>query len=84
VAVPIGIFLPVSQIFSITLTANHFFLDALAGGVVALAGIGVALAIRRWGYPWTGRMLRRSPIPAVRALAEPEEGPVREPVRTSA
>jgi hypothetical protein len=84
VAVPVGIFLPASQVFSITLTANHFFLDAAAGGVVAVAGIGVALAFRRWVYPWTGAVLRRSPIPAVRALAEEPERPRREPERTPA
>jgi hypothetical protein len=83
VAAPIGVILPISQVLSITLTANHFFLDAAAGGVVALAGIALALAFRRHLYPWTGRMLRRSSIPAIRNLAN-EEGPVPEPVRTSA
>jgi len=82
VAAPIGVFLPISQVFSITLTANHFFLDAAAGGVVALAGIAVALAFRRWVYPWAGDQMRRSPIPAVRRLAD-KETPRREPARTS-
>ena len=45
----VGIALPVLQIFSITLTANHFFLDAAAGGAVALAGIGVAAALQAMG-----------------------------------
>ena len=79
VMAPIGVALPVLQIFSITLTANHFFLDALAGGVVAIAGIGLALAVERWVYPWIGVQLRRSPM---RGLVEvKEEGP--EPARTS-
>jgi len=71
---PIGIALPVMQIFSITLTANHFFLDAAAGAVVGLLGFPVAIALHRWGYPWLGRLLRRVPLPALRRLlAAPEE-----------
>ena len=77
---PIGAAMPVLQIFSITLTANHFFLDALAGGIVALAGIALALAVERWVYPRIGDLLRRSPL---RALVEAKEDP-REPARTSA
>jgi len=80
VMAPIGVAMPVLQIFSITLTANHFFLDALAGGLVAIAGIGLALAVERWVYPWIGVQLRRSPM---RRLVEvKEEGP--EPAKTSA
>jgi hypothetical protein len=77
---PIGVALPVVQIFAITMTANHFLLDALAGGIVALAGIGLALAVERWVYPWIGAQLRRSPI---RGLVEAKDDP-REPARTSA
>ena len=71
--------MPVLQSFSITLTANHFFLDALAGGIVALAGVALALAVERWVYPRIGDLLRRSPL---RALVEAKEGP-REPASTS-
>src|SRR3972149_1240803 len=79
VMAPIGVAMPVLQIFSITLTANHFFLDALAGGIVAIAGIALALAVERWVSPWIGVQLRRSPM---RGLVEvKEEGP--EPARTS-
>lgn len=64
---PIAVALPTMQIFAITLTANHFFLDAAAGGIVALVGVGLALATRRWVYPrldeWTLR------FPAIRRLA---------------
>ena len=73
IAVPIGVLLPLSQIFSITTTANHFLLDAAAGGVVAMMGLGVAFALRRWGYPWTGEQLRRLPWPAVRRWASAED-----------
>ncbi len=55
----VGIALPILQVFSITMTANHFLLDAAAGGVVALAGIGVAVALQRWGYPAGARLVRR-------------------------
>ncbi len=79
-AAPIGAAMPVLQLFSITLTANHFFLDALVGGIVAMAGIGLALAAERWVYPWIGDVLRRSPM---RGLVEAREDP-RDRVRTSA
>ena len=80
VMAPIGVAMPILQLFSITLTANHFFLDALAGGIVAIAGVGLALAVERWAYPWIGNRLRRSPL---RGLVEATEDP-REPARTSA
>jgi hypothetical protein len=82
VALPIAIALPLSQVFSITLTANHFFLDAVAGGVVALAGVAVAVLLSRLIYPWAGEQMRR--IPAVRRLAGSKEGAIPEPERTPA
>ena len=73
---PIGIFLPISQIPSITVTANHYFIDAAAGAVVALMGFPAALALRRWGYPALGRGLERLPMPALRRwfLVDDEPG----------
>ena len=68
-ALLIGIALPVLQIFSITLTANHFLLDAVAGGIVALLGIALAVALQRWGYPALTRWAR--PVPGVRRLVAP-------------
>jgi hypothetical protein len=68
-AVPIGIALPLLQVFSITLTANHFLLDAVAGGIVAMMGIGVAVAFQRWFYPSLTRWMR--PVPGVRRLVTP-------------
>ncbi|TMG03367.1 MAG: phosphatase PAP2 family protein [Chloroflexi bacterium] len=70
-AVAIGIMLPTLQVFAITMTANHFLLDAVAGGVVALLGIGVAVALQRWVYPVAGRWLRRLPLPGGRRLSLP-------------
>ncbi len=63
---PIGIFLPISQIPAITATANHFFLDAAAGAGIALMGFPAALALRRWAYPPLIVTLERSPWPALR------------------
>ena len=66
IGVAVGVFLPVSQIFAITVTANHFFLDAVAGGIVAMGGLVIAWALQRWGYPWLQEQLRRLPWPSVR------------------
>jgi len=71
---PIGVFLPLSQIPAISATANHFFLDAAAGGAVALAGLGVALALRRWAYPPLIEAMERSPWPALRGWLPADAG----------
>jgi hypothetical protein len=68
IAVAIGVFLPTSQIFAITMTANHFLLDAVAGGVVALMGLGVAAALQRWVYPFWSEQLKR--LPKLRKAAQ--------------
>jgi hypothetical protein len=60
-AIAVGVALPVTQIFAITMTANHFFIDAVAGGIVATAGLGIAYALQRWGYPAIHAQLRRLP-----------------------
>ena len=67
-AMAIGIGLPLLQIFAITTTANHYLIDAVAGGIVAIAGLGVALALRRWGYPWLVEQIRKLPWPSARRL----------------
>ena len=46
-----AVFLPVGQLAAIVFTANHYILDAMAGLVVALMGLAVAVALQRWGYP---------------------------------
>lgn len=82
IIVPIGVALPIMQVFSITVTANHFFLDAAAGTGVALLGIPAAFALRRWAYPPLIAALERSPalrgwLPADtgdRGEAKPEAG----------
>jgi len=67
-ALAIGVALPVLQVFAITTTANHFLIDAVAGGIVAIAGLAVALALRRWGYPLLVEQIRRLPWPSARRL----------------
>jgi len=53
----VGIFNPAAQVIAIMVTGHHFFLDAVAGGVVALAGLLLALLLCRWGYPFLSRYL---------------------------
>ena len=67
-AVAIGVALPLLQIVAITTTANHYLIDAVAGGIVAIAGIGIALALRKWGYPWLVEQIRRLPWTSARRL----------------
>jgi hypothetical protein len=40
--------LPVATLGGIVLTGNHFFLDAVAGAAVALAGLWLAVRLRSW------------------------------------
>jgi hypothetical protein len=58
---PLGVALPVMQIFAIVLTANHFLLDGLAGMAVCLLGLLIAAALQRWAYAPLGRLARRVP-----------------------
>lgn len=45
----LGLLYPALTFFAITLTGNHFILDAVAGGVLAVAAFAVMeLGIRRW------------------------------------
>jgi hypothetical protein len=54
-----GLSLPWLQLASIVFTANHYILDAFVGLVVCLAGIALALALQRWGYPALKREAER-------------------------
>jgi hypothetical protein len=65
---PIGVVLPAMQVMSITVTANHFFIDALAGAVVAALGIPIAVWLSRWAYPRLKAFIQRLPFPLVRRL----------------
>ena len=56
----LGVFLPIGQLAAIVFTANHYILDAMAGLVVALMGLAVALALQRWGYARLQRLRARA------------------------
>ena len=47
--VALGVTWPVAMFFSVILTGNHFILDAVAGGIVSFAGLGIAWGMRGWG-----------------------------------
>jgi hypothetical protein len=55
----IGLSLPWLQMAAIVFTANHYILDAFIGLIVCLAGIWLALAMQRWGYPAIKREVER-------------------------
>ncbi len=60
----LGVFMPIGQLAAIIFTANHYILDAMAGLVVALLGLLVAMALQRWGYGGLRRLLERLTTPA--------------------
>ncbi len=39
---------PAAMFFSVVMTGNHFILDAVAGGIVSFAGLGIALGIAKY------------------------------------
>jgi hypothetical protein len=55
----LAVFMPIGQFTAILFTANHYILDAMAGLVVALLGLLVAMALQRWGYAGLRRLLDR-------------------------
>ena len=44
----LALVLPIVNLGGIVLTANHFFLDAAAGGAVAIVGLGIAYLLRTY------------------------------------
>ena len=60
----LAVFLPIGQLAATLFTANHYMLDAMAGLVVALMGLLIAMALQRWGYAsvqrWWGRQRAQS------------------------
>ncbi len=57
----LGAFMPIGQLSAIIFTANHYILDAMAGLVVGLLGLLLAMALQRWGYAGLRRVLSRVP-----------------------
>ncbi len=43
----LGFFMPMAMFTSIVLTANHYIIDGLAGGILALMGLAVALLLHQ-------------------------------------
>ncbi len=41
----LGALMPVAMGLAVVLTANHFLLDVIVGGIVAMAGLGIATAL---------------------------------------
>jgi hypothetical protein len=62
-----GISWPVAMFFAVIMTGNHFILDAVLGGIVSFAGLGVAFALE-WARP-------RATAWARTRLAIPEASP---------
>jgi hypothetical protein len=67
----LAVLLPVAQLFAVVSTGNHFIFDAQVGVIVALAGLGLALAMQRWGYAALGRLLGIQPKPEKAAEGAP-------------
>jgi hypothetical protein len=65
----LGVFMPIGQFTAILLTANHYILDAMAGAVVALMGLLLAMALQRWGYAGFRRLVDRV-VPPSAATAD--------------
>ena len=55
----LALFLPIGQFAAILFTANHYIIDAMAGVVVALMGLLIAMALQRWGYAAFQRLVDR-------------------------
>ena len=45
--VALGIVWPLAMFFAVVMTGNHFILDAVAGAVVSVAGLGIAYAVHQ-------------------------------------
>jgi hypothetical protein len=63
-----GLLLPALMLIAVVATANHFVFDAVAGLVICLGALGVAMALQRW-------QVARN---AVRVATRPERRPARE------
>ncbi|WP_370466605.1 phosphatase PAP2 family protein [Streptacidiphilus sp. PB12-B1b] len=70
----LGLLYPLSTLMVIIASANHFFMDALAGAMCTLVGLAVSrLAYGRWAYAFPQR--RETAEAAEAAAAGPADGP---------
>jgi membrane-associated phospholipid phosphatase len=53
-----AVVMPIAMFLSTVVTGNHFIIDGLAGSLVALIGLALALALARRGGTWS-RLVRR-------------------------
>ena len=63
----LGALWPIAMFFSVVMTGNHFIVDAVAGGVVSFAGLGIAWLIERYrpaAQEWARGKLGRTEAPA--------------------
>lgn len=75
----VAVFLyPAFTIFAIVVTANHYFADAIAGILLDLVSMGIAVPMTRW----LDRRARRAE--AIRAAGTPPPGAARTRSRTAA
>ena len=51
----LGVLLPLIMLLAIILTANHYVLDAVAGGVLVLAALGVVVWFEHMRETWPRR-----------------------------
>lgn len=62
----LGAIWPIAMFFSVIMTGNHFILDAVAGGIVSFAGLGIAWLIMRYqsaGEHWIRGRLGQADAP---------------------
>lgn len=50
VGIAFGVMMPAAMFLAVVVTGNHFIIDVLAGTVVALIGLGLALLLQRYGH----------------------------------
>jgi membrane-associated phospholipid phosphatase len=43
----LGALMPIAMALAVVLTANHYILDVVVGGIVAMAGLGIAILLIR-------------------------------------
>jgi len=48
----LAVVMPVMSFWAIVATANHFILDGIAGGIVALIGLGIAITLSLYMSDW--------------------------------